>query len=162
MNVKTDGIWGDGIAGRAAANAYQAPIFVWRKRNPLQEPSIFLPENIQVDLSPPILLELDEPPEGEGGAHYDPMDVARPENEIADEAKLKENGESQSLSLEDALGDTINDTFSVDDVQPREDEPPCPSNVDAAQAPNGSSDVDIEVPVTPLPKKENSPDTPLK
>ena len=153
VDMNKDGIWGDGIAVRAAANAYQAPIFVWRKRNPLQDPSIFLPEDLGVDLSHPILLELDEPPKGEGGAHYDPMDVARPENEIADEAKLKENDEIQSSSLEDVLEDIFIDTFSVDDVQPREDEPPCPSNVDAAQTPDGWSDVDIEVPITPLPKK---------
>ena len=53
VDMNKDGIWGDGIAVRAAASAYQAPIFVWRKRNPLQDPSIFLPEDLGVDLSPP-------------------------------------------------------------------------------------------------------------
>ena len=53
VDMNKDGIWGDGIAVRAAANAYQLPICVWRKRNPLQDPSIFLPEDLVFKSPPP-------------------------------------------------------------------------------------------------------------
>ena len=81
---------------------------------PIAMANYFMPESPEADLSVPILLELDEPPESEGAEHYDPLDVEGPENEIADEAKLKENGESRSLTLEDMF----KDTFSVDDTEP--------------------------------------------
>ena len=86
-----EGAWGDGIAALACSNVYMAPVIVWRKQNPLQEPSIFLADNPESDGSPPILLELDEPT---GGAeHYSPLKVAIvPEKEIAEEDKFEEDG----------------------------------------------------------------------
>ena len=76
------GVWGDGIAAKACWNVYMSPVIVWRRQNPLQEPSIFLADNPESDRSPPILLELDEPTDG--AEHYSPLKVAIvPENEIA-------------------------------------------------------------------------------
>ena len=78
------GVWGDGIAAKACSNVYMSPVIVWRRQNPLQEPSIFLADNPESDRSPPILLELDEPTEG--AEHYSPLKVAIvPENETAEE-----------------------------------------------------------------------------
>ena len=70
--MKEQGTWADGLAVKATANSLNVPIVVFRKRNPDQSPTVFLPRVsvFSPDLEP-ICVELDEP--GPGMEHYSPL-----------------------------------------------------------------------------------------
>jgi len=89
------GTWADGIVVKATANCLNVPIVVFRKQNPEQAPTAFLPPAFDdepdwrhsVHSLPahkePLCVELDEP--GAGAEHYNPLvkratvqDVAAP------------------------------------------------------------------------------------
>ena len=71
-DMEKDGAWADGLAVKAASNCLNVPIVVFRKRNPDQPPSAFLPPIVDdtPDLDP-MCVELDEP--AEGCEHYNPL-----------------------------------------------------------------------------------------
>lgn len=83
-STKKQGEWCDGIAVKAAANSFGRPVVVYRKRNPDQPPSCFLPRNVEPgpvnenDLDP-LCLILDEPGADKpnykptGCEHYNPL-----------------------------------------------------------------------------------------
>ena len=83
-STKKQGEWCDGIAVKAAANSFGRPVVVYRKRNPDQPPSCFLPRNVEPgpvnenDLDP-LCLILDEPGADKpnykptGCEHYNPF-----------------------------------------------------------------------------------------
>ena len=164
--MEKNSAWGDGIAIRASSNVYMAPVFVWRSQNPLQAPSVFLPENPEADHSPPILLELDEP--CDGAEHYSPLRRSEPHNERADQAQLKEDG--AETCLPSALEDKFKEVSSVPLCEEEEDAPSAKdsSNIDN-KAPNEPSIMDTSDKLvsalsntdkrkasqhTPLPKKK--------
>ena len=68
--METVGEWGDGLAARAAANAFFRPIAIFRKANPDQKPTVIVPWNH--DGSDMIYIELDESCP-KGGEHYSPL-----------------------------------------------------------------------------------------
>jgi len=70
--MEKDGTWVDGLAVKATANCLNVPVVVFRKNNPDQPPTAFLPEIIDdtPDLDP-ICVELDEA--FEGCEHYSPL-----------------------------------------------------------------------------------------
>ena len=71
--MKQDGTWADGIALKATANCLHIPVVVFRKRNPNQSPTLFLPRvyDDSVTDEEPICVELDE--SCAGGEHYSPL-----------------------------------------------------------------------------------------
>ena len=71
-DMKEVGTWADGLAVKATANVLHVPICVFRKMNPDQSPTPFLPRKLgdTPDLEP-ICVELDEA--FAGCEHYSPL-----------------------------------------------------------------------------------------
>ena len=66
-----DGAWVDGVAVKAAANCLNMAIVVFRKHNPDQLPTVFLPPVSDSEEQNPICVELDE--KDAGAEHYNPL-----------------------------------------------------------------------------------------
>ena len=80
-----DGVWGDGVALKAAANAYGRTIVVFRKQHPMQLPTVFLPME-EGDMQD-IYLELDE--SDQGAEHFDPLLLTRQCNDVQSKPKRR-------------------------------------------------------------------------
>ena len=70
--MKDEGTWADGLAVKATANCLNVPIVVFRKINPDQSPTAFVPRECDDSLDlEPICVELDEA--FAGCEHYSPL-----------------------------------------------------------------------------------------
>ena len=72
-NMAKLGAWADGVAVKATANALGVPIVVFRKLNPDQRPTVFLPSSFMAGDLDPLYVQLDET--HAGCEHYDPLRV---------------------------------------------------------------------------------------
>ena len=72
--MERDTHWGDAISLRAASNAYNRPLVIFRKHFPEQLPAVFMPENYSLE-NPrqEIYLNFEEP--SPGCEHFEPLEV---------------------------------------------------------------------------------------
>ena len=103
-DMKNSGTWVDGIAPKATANCLNRPIVVFRKLNPFQRPTAFLPPPFDDgDDLVPLCVELDETP---GAEHYNPLVkgacVANVAGPLRKRFRFKQS-ETPSPSFEDVM-----------------------------------------------------------